>query len=73
LQYTIGTAGFQLSSPTIVNGMLYIGSEDGNLYALGLPDQQRSEKFSPPERPDPARLTPDWGLRPNTAATPSKK
>ncbi len=73
LQYTIGTAGFQLSSPTIVNGMLYIGSEDGNLYALGLPDQQMSEKFRPPERPDPARLTPDWSLRANTAATPSKK
>jgi outer membrane protein assembly factor BamB len=73
LQYTTGTGGFQLSSPAIVNGMLYIGSEDGDLYAFGLPDQQMSEKFSPPERPDPARLTPDWSLRANTAATPSKK
>ncbi len=54
------------SSPAVVNGMLYIGSDDGNLYAFGLPNQQMSEKFSPPERPDPARLTPDWSLQPNT-------
>lgn len=58
-------------APAVVNGMLYVGSLDGNFYAFGLPDQQVSEEFGPPERPDPARLTPDWG--PNTAATPSQK
>ncbi len=41
--------------------------------AFHLPNQQMSEKFSPPERPDPARLTPNWGLQPNTAVTPTKK
>ena len=47
-----------LVGPAVVNGMLYIGDVDGKLYAFGLPNQQMSEKFSPPERPDPARLTP---------------
>ena len=49
------------SSPAVVNGMLYVNSGDGgHLYAFGLPKQQMAEKFSPPERPDPARLTADW-------------
>ncbi len=61
------------SSPTVVNGMLYIGSDDGNLYAFGLPSQQMTEKFSPPERPDPALLTPNWSLQPNTVVTPVEK
>jgi outer membrane protein assembly factor BamB len=60
-------------APAVVNGILYIGSLDGNFYAFGLPDQQRSEKFSPPQRPDPARLTPNSGLQPNTAVTPRNK
>lgn len=64
-------AGSTYSSPTVVNGMLYISSDDMNFYAFGLPSQQMSEKFSPPERPNPVRLTPNWD--PNTAATPSKK
>jgi outer membrane protein assembly factor BamB len=25
------------SSPAVVNGMVYVGSRDGNLYAFGLP------------------------------------
>jgi outer membrane protein assembly factor BamB len=70
-KYTTG--GLVASSPAVVNGMLYIGSGDGNLYAFGLPSEQMSEKFSPPERPDPARLTPDWNLQPNTVVTPAKK
>ena len=61
------------NSPVVVNGMLYIGSTDGYLYAFGLPNQQMSEKFSPPERPDPARLTPDWHPQPNSAVTPPLK
>jgi outer membrane protein assembly factor BamB len=60
-------------TPVVVNGMVYIADESFNFYAFGLPDQQMSEKFSPPLRPDPARLTPDWGLQPNTPVTPSKK
>jgi outer membrane protein assembly factor BamB len=61
-KYTTGNA--VNSSPAVVNGMLYIGSDDGNLYAFGLPGQHMSETFSPPERPDPALLTPDWSLQP---------
>ena len=52
-------AGPISSSPAVVNGMVYVGSGLG-FYAFGLPNQQMSEKFSLPERPDPARLTPNW-------------
>ena len=67
------TGGYTRSSPAIVDGMLYIGSGDGYLYAFGLPKQQMSEKFSPPERPDPARLTPHWSLQPSSQVTPPLK
>ncbi len=58
------------SPPVVVNGLVYIGCY--NLYAFGLPGGQVSDKFSPPERPDSARLTPNWSLQPNTAVTPAK-
>ncbi len=62
------------SSPAVANGMVYVASDDGNVYAFGLPNQKMSEKFSPPERPDPARLTPNWSLQPNSTVTsPLKK
>jgi len=32
--YSVGTAGVIYSSPAIVNGVVYVGSEGGNLYAL---------------------------------------
>ncbi len=72
LLWSYATGG-PIESPTVVNGMVYIGSFDGNVYAFHLPSEQMSEKFSPPQRPDPARLTPNWGLQPGTLATPSKK
>ena len=59
------------NTPSVVNGMLYISSD--HLSAFGLPDQRMSEKFSPPERPDPARLTPDWSLQPSSEVTPTLK
>ncbi len=34
-KYTTGS--LVQSSPAVVNGMVYIGSIDGNLYAFGLP------------------------------------
>ena len=52
------------SSPAVANGVVYIGSDDSNLHAFGLPSQETSQKLSPPQRPDPARLTPDWSLQP---------
>jgi outer membrane protein assembly factor BamB len=61
-----------LYPPVVANGMVYGGSSDG-IEAFGLPDQQMSDKFSPPARPDPARLTPNWSLQPNALAIPSKK
>jgi outer membrane protein assembly factor BamB len=71
---TYTTPSWNVISPTVDNGMVYVISAYGNtLYAFGLPNQQISQKFSPPERPDPARLTPNWGLQPNTVVTPAKK
>jgi len=52
------TPDWVFSPPVVVNGMVYVASDV--LYAFSLPDQQMAEKFSPPERPDPARLTPNW-------------
>jgi len=60
------------SDPAVVNGMIYI-SGGQTLYALGLPSEQKSEKLSPPQRPDPARLTPDWSLQPSKEVTPPLK
>ena len=48
----------------VVNGMVYLGSDDGNLYAFGLHNQQRSDRFRLPERPDPALLLPNGSLPP---------
>jgi len=54
------TAETTVGSPVVVNGMVYVGCDDGNLYGFGLSNQQMSAKFSPPQRPDPAWLTPNW-------------
>jgi len=65
--------GGPYSSPAVDNGMVYVADGNGNFYAFGLPNQQMSEKFSAPERPDPARLTPNWALQPNREVTPPLK
>jgi len=71
---TYTTPSWDLYSPAVENGMVYVIPNYGDtLYAFGLPNQQMSEKFSPPERPDPARLTPDWHPQPNSAVTPPLK
>ena len=57
------------SSPAVVNGVVYVGSHDGNLYAFDLTGGLLSKKFSPPERPDPNLLRPDWKLKPSTPVT----
>ena len=61
------------SSPAVADGMIYIRSGDQNVYAFGLPNQQMSETFGPPQRPDQALLTPDWSTQPNREATPPLK
>ena len=66
-QYATGASVY--SSPAVVNGILYTGSENGNVYAFSLPSGEISQKFSPPERPDPKLLLPDLSLRPSTPVT----
>ena len=61
------------SGLAIVNGTVYANTT-GWVYAFGLPQQQMSERLNPPQRPDPASLTPDWSLQPNSQFTqPLKK
>ena len=62
-QYTseLGMGG----SMTVANGVVY-ASDAAYVYAFGLPSHQWSKSFSPPERPDPTRLQPDWKLKPST-------
>lgn len=70
-KYAIGPGLY--GSPAVDNGMVYVRDDNGTLYAFGLPNQQMSEQFSPPPRPDPALLTPDWSLQPNREVTPLLK
>jgi outer membrane protein assembly factor BamB len=57
------TGGTVTATPVVDNGVLYVASQDGNLYAF---DQNGSthQRIGPPERPDPATLKPDRNLRP---------
>lgn len=57
-----------LASAAVANGMLYIGSTYG-FYAFGLPSNQMSQDFAPPQRPDPKLLVPDYSLQPITSLT----
>jgi outer membrane protein assembly factor BamB len=56
------TGGTVTATPVVANGVLYVASQDGNLYAF---DQNGStqQKIRPPERPNPASLKPDPNLR----------
>jgi outer membrane protein assembly factor BamB len=53
------TNGFVQSSPSVANGVAYIGSDDHDLYAFDL-----AAGPLVPTRPRPADLRPDRGLQP---------
>jgi uncharacterized repeat protein (TIGR01451 family) len=44
--YNTGTGGLIYSSPTVANGLVYIGSEDHNLYAIHATTGQKAWKFT---------------------------
>lgn len=46
LKWTYATGAFVESSPAVVNGVAYIGSDDGNLYALNASTGERLWSFS---------------------------
>ena len=54
-----GLGGFTDSSPAVANGVVYIGSSDGNVRAFGL---KGSDAPALPQRPDPQTLSPDLSL-----------
>jgi uncharacterized repeat protein (TIGR01451 family) len=45
-KWTYATGAFVESSPAVVNGVVYIGSDDGNLYALNASTGQKLWSFS---------------------------
>jgi outer membrane protein assembly factor BamB len=53
------------SSPAVANGVVYVGSDDGNVYAFGLTGAAGTEERS--ELPAPSSLKPDFSLRPSQA------
>jgi len=57
-------------APTVANGVVYVASQDFNLYAYDL-NGGGQRRVSPPERPDPRALRPDPALLPfwNVRAT----
>ncbi len=57
----LGCGGGIDSSPAVANGVVYVGSNDGSLYAFALPTPAAAT-FAPPERPEPATLRPDLKL-----------
>ena len=56
-KYTAGSN--VVSSPAVANGVVYVGSLDGNVYAFGL---KGSDAPALPPRPDPQTLSPDLSL-----------
>jgi outer membrane protein assembly factor BamB len=46
LKWTFATGAFVESSPAVLNGVIYIGSDDGNLYALNASTGQKLWSFS---------------------------
>jgi eukaryotic-like serine/threonine-protein kinase len=52
IQWTFATHGEVISSPAIVNGVVYVGSNDGNLYAIDQQTGSQKWKF-----PTEARVT----------------
>jgi len=51
------------TSPAVINGMVYVGSDDGNVYAFGLPDASRNKYEPELKRPDVKTLRPDVTLK----------
>ena len=51
------------SSPAVVNGVVFVGSYDGNVYAFGLPRGDEAEQEATSQRPDQNTLRPDFNLK----------
>jgi len=55
----------QYCSPAVTNGIVYVPSSDGYLYAFDLTGGQIAQKFKPPLRPEPNLLLPNFALNPS--------
>ena len=72
LAWTFETGDAILSSPVVVDGTVYVGSSDGNLYALHLDSGIEAWRFETggPITASPANLssTPPWAVTTSTMA-----
>ncbi|MGB6678950.1 MAG: PQQ-binding-like beta-propeller repeat protein, partial [Terriglobales bacterium] len=50
------------SSPAVANGVVYVGSDDSNVYAFSLSEDMLKHSV---QRPDPAKLVPNYSLTPS--------
>jgi hypothetical protein len=60
------------SSPAVANGVVFVGSDDGNVYAFGQISGNRAKQQPTSDRPDLKMLSPDFNLKVSKpVATPS--
>ncbi len=58
------TAGYGTnSSPAVANGVVYVGWDDGNVYAFGLPRGNEAQQGATSKRPDLTMLRPEFNLK----------
>lgn len=57
-QWQYETGGIQYSSPTVVNGIVYVGTIGDGLYALSADSGTKQWVFQPGENPDSIRTSP---------------
>jgi hypothetical protein len=63
------TGGFLFSSPAVANGILYIGSYNGNIYALDTPTNSLTHISQPTPAPSPTP-SPLLATTPTPSPTP---
>ena len=65
VKWSYTTGGNVGTSPALANGVVYVGSADGNLYAFGLLDGGQSKQATASQRSAPKALRPDFSLKPS--------
>jgi hypothetical protein len=62
LLWSYATDYWIVTSPAVADGMVYVGSNDGHVYAFGLPDVGPKKKTDASQRPNVNTLHPDLNL-----------
>ena len=72
LDWAYTTDAQVFSSPAVANGVVYVGSGDGNLYTFDLAGGTNARPETEPRRPAPELPTPPDKL-PNLTITPARR